>query len=74
MVPFLAGVESMRRFFMDQCRIDMIGGQAISLPGISEQRIYATVPDHTFFVLPQKTRKVDNSDLHTMIQDGIVGG
>lgn len=76
MLPFLEGIEKMRQYFLakENCEIDFIAGGNISLPGIAEQTVYRMVDPHVLFVLPQRTRAVDNSDFHAICKDNVVGG
>lgn len=74
MIDFSLGIESMRKFFAETWNVDMLGGQVISLPGLSERCLYATVGPHLSFVLPQVTARRNNQDMHDVCRRGIVGG
>lgn len=68
------GIKSMRDYFQETWKEDMLGGQVISLPGIAERCVYKTVDQHISFVLPQVTAKHNNRDMHDICRQGIVGG
>ena len=60
-IPFLEAIEKTRRFWIDQAEIDMF--DCISLPGLAERYLMKTREPHSYFMLPQKTPKIDNSHL-----------
>ena len=71
-IPFLEAIEKTRRFWVDQAQIDMF--DCISLPGLAERYLMKTREPHSYFMLPQKTAKIDNSHLFWNMKDHIVGG
>lgn len=71
-LPFLEAIEKTRKFWEQEAQIDMF--DCISLPGLAERYLMKIKSPFTYFMLPQKTPNIDNSEFDDMMKFSIVGG
>jgi hypothetical protein len=72
-IPFLQALDKMKDFWRgSDIGLDMF--ECVSLPGLAERQLMKSRSPYTYFMLPQKTERLDNSDYDVKLKGSIVGG